>query len=99
MLAASGFLGILALLAGLGSAVVAIMVLIKLFQTEGAGKGILGLICMIYTYIWGWMNATRLNLKKLMLIWTVLLIVFIILYFIAIAGAVASLPTTPTATP
>jgi hypothetical protein len=46
-----------------------IMVLVKLFQTEGAGKGILGLICNIYLLIWGFMNATRLNLMKLMMGW------------------------------
>lgn len=34
-----------------------IVVLVKLFQTEGLLKGILGLICMLYTFIWGW-NAT-----------------------------------------
>ena len=36
-----------------------IMVLIKLFQKEGVMKGILGLICMLYTYIWGWMNINK----------------------------------------
>ena len=47
-----------------------ILVLVKLFQTKGALHGILGLICGLYTFIWGWMNAKKLNLMKLMLIWT-----------------------------
>jgi hypothetical protein len=48
-----------------------IMVLVKLFQTEGAGKGILGLICNLYLLIWGFMNASRLNLMKLLIGWIV----------------------------
>jgi hypothetical protein len=49
-----------------------IMVLVKLFQQEGVGKGILGLICMLYTYIWGWQNIKReeLQLKTWMYVWT-----------------------------
>ena len=54
-----------------------IMVLIKLFQTEGALKGILGLICMLYTYIWGWIhiNDGSLRLKNWMYAWTAAIIV------------------------
>lgn len=48
-----------------------LMVLVKLFQTEGAGKGILGLVCNIYLLIWGFMNAARLNLMKLLIGWLV----------------------------
>ena len=43
----------------LGCVICAIIVLIKLFQTEGALKGILGIICLLYTFIWGWMNANK----------------------------------------
>jgi len=52
--------------------VAGIVVLIRLFQKEGVLKGILGLICMLYTYIWGWMHVkdTSLNLKTWMWIWT-----------------------------
>jgi len=71
-------LGILGLLLWLGCLVCAIIVLVKLFQNEGALKGILGFICGLYTYIWGWMNATRLGIKNIMIIWTVLLILLII---------------------
>jgi hypothetical protein len=48
-----------------------IMVLVKLFQTEGAGKGILGLICGLYLLIWGFMNASKLNLMTLMMGWLI----------------------------
>jgi hypothetical protein len=64
-----------------------LMVLVKLFQTEGAGKGILGLICNIYLLIWGFMNASRLNLMKLMLGW----IIFVILgAILLVAGMMMS---------
>ncbi|MBV9958582.1 MAG: hypothetical protein JO360_09180 [Acidobacteria bacterium] len=56
-----------------------IMVLVKLFQTEGAGKGILGLLCSPYLLIWGFMNAGRLNLMKLMLGWIGLTIIGVVL--------------------
>ena len=74
-----GGLQILNMLVSLGSLICFIIVLIKLFQNEGALKGILGLICGLYTLIWGWMNATRLNIKNIMIIWTLLIIVSIIL--------------------
>src|SRR6185436_12153136 len=61
---------IISSIAGLVSFVVGIMVLIKLFQKEGALKGILGLICMLYTYIWGWQHAKEQNITNLMWVWT-----------------------------
>jgi hypothetical protein len=75
-------LGILAMLVALGCLVCFIMVLIKMFQNEGALKGILGLICSLYAFIWGWMNATKLGIKNIMMIWTLLIIVAIILNFL-----------------
>ena len=71
-------LGILGLLLWLGCLICLIIVLIKLFQNEGALLGILGLICGLYTFIWGWMNATKLNIKNIMVIWTLLIILSII---------------------
>ena len=69
----------LAQLVGLAGLVPFIIVLIKLFQTKGALHGILVIICGLYTFIWGWMNATTLNIKNVMLIWTVLLVASIVL--------------------
>jgi len=64
---------------GLGCLVCFIIVLIRLFQENGILHGILGLICGLYTFIWGWINASRLNIKNIMMIWTLLIIVSIIL--------------------
>ncbi len=92
-----GLIGIVALCVGLGSLICFIIVLIKLFQNEGTLKGILGIICGLYTFIWGWMNATRLNIKTIMMIWTVLLIISLVLNF---AFGVAMIPGyPPSATP
>ena len=61
--------------------VAGIVVLIQLFKKEGVWKGILGLICMLYTYIWGWMHVKdeSLKLKTWMWIWTGAIILGIIL--------------------
>ncbi|HSF44012.1 MAG TPA: hypothetical protein VLT87_29755 [Thermoanaerobaculia bacterium] len=72
------FLGIAA---GLVSLVCWIMVLIKMFPAEGALKGILAIICGLYAFVWGWMNATRFNLKTIMLIWTVAILISVIANF------------------
>jgi hypothetical protein len=88
--------GILAMLVGIGCLICFIIVLIKLFQNEGALKGILGLICALYTFIWGWMNADRLGIKNIMIIWTILIIVSLVLNF---AFGVAMIPYTGAPTP
>jgi hypothetical protein len=62
---ASGIAGLIVWLMG-------IVVLIKLFQREGCLMGIVGLICMVYTFIWGWINAKRENLTTVMIIWSIL---------------------------
>jgi hypothetical protein len=72
--------------------VAGIVVLVKLFQKEGVLKGILGLICMIYTYIWGWMHVKdeSLKLKTWMWVWTGAIILGIILNVIGQASANAT---------
>jgi hypothetical protein len=73
--------GALAFVAGL-------VVLFKLFQKEGILKGILGLICMLYTYIWGWMhvNDESIKLKNWMYAWTAAIIVGALLGFFGRGG-------------
>ncbi|PKN94846.1 MAG: hypothetical protein CVU44_03300 [Chloroflexi bacterium HGW-Chloroflexi-6] len=58
-----------------------IVVLVKLFQTEGVMKGILGFICMLYTFIWGWQNIGKeeLKLKTWMYLWSGAIVLGIIL--------------------
>ena len=58
-------------------------VLIKLFQKEGVMKGILGLICMLYTFIWGWQNIKNeeLKLKNWMYAWSAAIVLGLIINF------------------
>ena len=88
-------MAILAQLVGLACLVPFIMVLIKLFQTKGTLHGILGIICGLYTFIWGWMNATTLNIKNIMLLWTGLLIVSVILNVLFAGSAISHMQTAP----
>ncbi len=78
---------IISLIVSLVNLVLAIMVLIKLFQKEGALKGILGIICMLYTYIWGWMKHKELQITNIMYGWTACIIIGVILNFLAQAAA------------
>jgi len=61
---------ILGMIVGIGSLVCLIMVLIKLFKEKGVLHLILGIICPLYPFIWGWMHVTRLNIKNIMLAWS-----------------------------
>ena len=90
-------LGILGMLCWLGCVICFIIVLIKLFQENGVLHGILGLICSLYTFIWGWINAGRLNIRNIMMIWTVLIIIGMVLGFLG--GGFNYYFGTPSATP
>ena len=79
---------LLAMACGIASIICLILVLIKLFPAEGPVKGVLGIICGLYTFIWGWQNVNRFNLRQIMQIWTVAIIAGIVLnvlsaYFMA----------------
>ena len=86
-------MGILVLLCQLGSIICLILVVVKMYQTEGALKAILGFICSLYGFIWGWMNKDKVGMN-LMLIWTALIILAIVLG-IASGGFNYSYGTTP----
>jgi hypothetical protein len=73
---------ILAAIFGLVNLACLIIVLIKLFQEKGVLHGILGLICGLYTFIWGWMNVDRLNIRNIMIVWSVCIVLAIVLNLI-----------------
>jgi tetratricopeptide (TPR) repeat protein len=55
--------------------IITIMVLIKQFKHGGALHGIIGLItCGFWTFIWGWMKHKGLELTKVMILWTILIV-------------------------
>jgi hypothetical protein len=72
---------IIAYLVGIGALVCFILVLIKLFKKAGVGLGILGIICALYTFIWGWINHKKEKITNIMLIWTILTIIALILNY------------------
>ena len=78
-------IGLVALAAGIASFVCFIMVLIKLFQEKGVLHGILGIICSLYTFIWGWMNVDRLSIRNVMIVWSAMLVLGIVLNMAAAA--------------
>ena len=69
---------LLALVVWVANIVLFVMVLIKLFKKEGVLLGILGIICGIYTFIWGWMNSGLVG-KNIMIAWTVCILLGILL--------------------
>ena len=84
-------LAMLAGLCGLGNLVCFVLVLLKLVPAEGPLKGILGIICGLYTFIWGWMNATKFGIKNIMLAWTGLIVLSIVLNGMGAMSALSGL--------
>lgn len=82
-----GIGSILSYVAGLACVICWIMVLIQMFK-EGALKGILGIICGLYAFIWGWMNTGK-GLKNIMLIWTLAIVLSLIGGYMAGFAALA----------
>lgn len=78
---------ILYYIAMLGSLVCWVMVLLKMFPAEGPLKGLLAVICGLYAFIWGWMNAGRFGLRNVMLAWTA---AFVLSLVLGMAGGMAS---------
>jgi len=77
---------IVILLFGLGSLICFIPVLVKLFQQKGAVHGIVGLICGLYTFIWGWTNTATLKNKNLMIAWTACIVGQLICQVVSMGG-------------
>jgi hypothetical protein len=90
-------LGILAFAAFVAQFVCWIIVLTKLFPAEGALKGVFAVICSIYALIWGWLNVSRYNLQKVMIIWSVAFATSIVVQIITLITAAAVNNTAPTA--
>lgn len=63
--------------AGIVSLVCWIMIEIKIFR-ENIGLGILGIICGIFAFIYGWVKVKEYDCKNIMLAWTAAMIVSIV---------------------
>ncbi|HYX28320.1 MAG TPA: hypothetical protein VE863_07120 [Pyrinomonadaceae bacterium] len=83
-------MAVIGYLAALGAFVCLIVVLIKQFQYGGLIHGIFGVITVgIWAFVWGWINSRRLNLRVLMIMWTVFWILFVALNLGKLSTAVA----------
>ena len=61
----------IALICGLVSLVCWIMVLVKIFQSGSIGLGIVGIICPLFAFIYGWMKADEFGIRNVMVAWSV----------------------------
>jgi hypothetical protein len=80
-------ISLISLVIAIGSVVCWIMVLIRMFKVKGILHGILGLICALYAFIWGWMVADEQGLKKIMIAWSIFVVLSMLFGFMS--GAVA----------
>lgn len=82
-------INVLMSLTGLVMFICAIMVLVQLYKQKGVMHAILGFICFLYTYIWGWQNIKKeeLKLKNWMYGWTAALVVYILLTVLSVVVA------------
>jgi len=55
---------------GIGSLVCWIIMLVKIFQAGYTLQGVLGILCALVAFIYGWMKADELDAKPIMLGWT-----------------------------
>ncbi len=60
---------ILGLVSNVAALVFFVIVLIKMFKTAGALQGILGLVCALWAFIWGWMNAKDDKFQNIPVMW------------------------------
>ncbi|MBL8848998.1 MAG: hypothetical protein JNG89_04915 [Planctomycetaceae bacterium] len=74
----AAILGLLAVVAGIGSLVCWVMVLIKLFTNGQVAAGVISIFCGIVAFVMGWMNADKWNIKNVMIIWTICILVGIV---------------------
>lgn len=89
----------LLVLVGIGELVCLILVLMKMFQV---GEQTMGIVCIVLllccgiggliVFIYGWINATKWDIKNVMLIWTGLFIAALVLYGIAFASGAVMIP-------
>lgn len=82
-------LQVLAIVMGLGSLACWIYTLVKIFQANQIWQGVVGIICPLFAFIWGWIKSGELGIQKVMLIWTVLIILGFT-FNLMVAGSVAS---------
>ncbi|MDR3573426.1 MAG: hypothetical protein P4L50_06185 [Anaerolineaceae bacterium] len=83
-------MGILQSLAGILSFVAGLWMVVILFQKKGILHGILGLICELYTFIWGLIHFSEPEIKTPMTIWLIAIGISIVLTVIGFLTRIGS---------
>lgn len=60
-----------------------IYVLIKVFKREGLYAGLLGILCGLFPFLWGWFKAEDRDVHYVMIVWTIVFIagILALIYF------------------
>lgn len=72
------------------STVLWLVVLIRSFKKGGVLIGILGIFCGFITFIWGWIKHKEAKLTKVMLLWTILMVLTPVLFFMVGTAGILS---------
>jgi hypothetical protein len=60
-----------------------IYVAIKMYQEKGILHALLGFFCcQLYPFIWGWIHASRLGIKDIMIFWSFIIVLSIVLQIV-----------------
>jgi hypothetical protein len=79
---------IVASIAGLGSLICWVIILVQMFQKDTVLKAILGIICGLWAFIWGWMNLEKHGQKTVMIVWSLCFVIGVIAN-VMVAGQMA----------
>jgi hypothetical protein len=63
---------------GIVSLVCWILTLIKIFK-DNVGLGVLGVVCALFAFIYGWVKTEQYQNKKVMIIWTIAILFSLLL--------------------
>lgn len=67
---------ILSIIAGVVGVICYVYVLIKLSSTKGFLHGLVGFFIFLYPFIWGWLNTKELQLRDIMIVWSISFVVW-----------------------
>jgi hypothetical protein len=95
-------LNVIGFVAGIGSLVCFVLVLIQMFQRGQTGLGIacIVLLCVcgiggLVAFVYGWINVKAWNIQNVMLAWTACIAVGIVVQLILVATGAAVIPQFP----
>ena len=74
-----GIIILLAVIAGIASLVFWIIMLVKFFTNDMVLHGVIGIICSLWAFIYGWMKADELGARNIMMYWTIAIVAGIVL--------------------